>query len=85
MQDDPSDRPEIAPSEKARSAASRRAEQQRQRFRIAEQRARSELAGGRPTDDDAARMVAEYYARGGQTTVCPTSEEMEQADPEQPR
>lgn len=47
------------------------------RYRIAEQRARSEQAGGKPSDDEAARLVAEFYARGGQTTVCPPAEEGE--------
>jgi hypothetical protein len=77
MSPSPADRPVPNPLEKAASAATRRAEQQRLRFRIAEQRARSEQAGGQPSDDEAARLVAEFHARGGQVTVCPPAEEGE--------
>ena len=38
---------------------------------IAAQRARIEAAGGKPSMDEAARMVSEFHARGGQVTVCP--------------
>ena len=38
---------------------------------IAAQRARIEATGGRPSEDEAARMVNEFHARGGQVTICP--------------
>ena len=38
---------------------------------IAAQRARIEATGGKPSEDEAARMVSEFHARGGQVTVCP--------------
>ena len=38
---------------------------------IAAQRARIEATGGKPSEDEAARMVSEFYARGGQVTICP--------------
>jgi hypothetical protein len=44
---------------------------QREKFRVIQQRARSQAAGGKPTEDEAARMVAEFYARGGRATVIP--------------
>ena len=52
-----------------------RAERYRERMRqsqaIAAQKARLGAAGGTPSDDEAARMVAEFHARGGQVTACP--------------
>jgi hypothetical protein len=78
MPDSPPDRPA---ADKPLSPGARRAEMQRTRFRIAEQRARSEQAGGKPSDDEAARMVAEFYARGGQVTVVPPVEEAEAEPP----
>jgi hypothetical protein len=77
MASPPVERPDPQPEDKAVSAATKRAEQQRARFRIAEQRARSEQAGGKPSEDEAARMVAAFYARGGQVTVCPPADEAE--------
>jgi hypothetical protein len=77
MASSPADRSDQPLTEKAASAATRRADQQRLRFRIAEQRARSEQAGGRPSDDEAARLVAEFHARGGQVQVCPPADESE--------
>jgi hypothetical protein len=38
---------------------------------IAAQRARIEATGGKPSKDEAARMVSEFHARGGQVTICP--------------
>jgi hypothetical protein len=59
----------------AESAAEARAEAHRERFRqaqaIAAQIARARAAGGPPSADEAARLVAEFEARGGQVTVCP--------------
>ena len=52
-----------------------RADRLRERIRlsqtIAAQRARIEATGGKPSEDEAARMVSEFHARGGQVTVCP--------------
>jgi len=52
-----------------------RAERIRERIRlsqtIAAQRARIEATGGKPSEDEAARMVSEFHARGGQVTICP--------------
>ena len=57
----------------------RRAERLRERIRlsqtIAAQRARIEATGGRPSEDEAARMVSDFHARGGQVTVCPPPED----------
>jgi len=74
MQDSPPDSPD---ADKALTPGARRAEMQRTRFRVAEQRARSEQAGGKPSEDEAARMLAEFYARGGQVTVVPPADETE--------
>jgi hypothetical protein len=38
---------------------------------IAAQRARIEATGGKPSEDEAARMVSAFHARGGQVTICP--------------
>ena len=71
--------PELATSA-ATSAAATRAEAYRERFRraqaIAAQVARARAAGGKPNETEAARMVAEFHARGGQVTVCPQPEEV---------
>jgi hypothetical protein len=62
----------------AEQAASNRAELYRERFRqaqaIAAQVARARGAGGTPSDAEAARLVAEFHARGGRVTVCPEAE-----------
>ena len=42
---------------------------------IAAQRARIEATGGKPSEDEAARMVSEFHARGGQVTICPPAED----------
>ncbi|WP_043363126.1 hypothetical protein [Belnapia sp. F-4-1] len=81
MASSPAEQPDPTSDDKVMSAAARRAEQQRTRYRIAEQRARSEQAGGKPSEDEASRMVAEFYARGGQVTVCPPAEEAEAEQP----
>ncbi len=78
MQNSPPDHPE---ADKPLTPGARRAEMQRTRFRIAEQRARSEQAGGKPSEDEAARMLAEFYARGGQVTVVPPADETEVEQP----
>ena len=59
--------------------AATRADVYRERFRrtqvIAAQAARARAAGGTPSEDEAARLVAEYQARGGRVTVCPLAED----------
>jgi hypothetical protein len=42
---------------------------------IAAQRARIEATGGKPSKDEAARMVSEFHARGGQVTICPSPDD----------
>ena len=73
MHDDINDKV-IKTDAKAQSGLAR-AERYRERFRlsrtIAAQRARIEATGGKPTEDEAARMVSEFHARGGQVTICP--------------
>ncbi len=56
-------------------AAAKRAEVGRARFRVAAQKDAALAAGGRPNETDAARMVAEFHARGGRVTVCPPAED----------
>ena len=85
MQDDTSDR---APTGGAATASqaqggqaqashaqAKRAEAARQRLHIAEQKARSAAAGGQPSADEAARLLAAYYAGGGRITICPPAED----------
>jgi hypothetical protein len=59
--------------------AATRADVYRERFRrtqiIAAQAARARTAGGTPSEDEAARLVAEYQARGGRVTVYPSTED----------
>ena len=65
----PNDRPDESPT------AATRADAYRERFRrarvIAAQMARARAAGGTPSEGEAARLVAEFHARGGRVTVCP--------------
>ena len=42
---------------------------------IAAQRARIEATGGKPSEDEAARMVSEFHVRGGQVTICPPADD----------
>ena len=73
MHDDSSDKA-IETEAKAHNGLDR-ADRLRERIRlsqtIAAQRARIEATGGKPSEDEAARMVSEFHARGGQVTVCP--------------
>jgi len=55
-------------------AAAKRAEVGRARFHVAAQKDAALAAGGTPSETDAARMVAEFHARGGRVTVCPPAE-----------
>lgn len=68
-----------SPTPSPTPAALTRAEAVRERFRqsqaIAAQVARARAAGGQPSDAEAARLVAEFHARGGQVTVYPQAEE----------
>ncbi len=72
MQDD-SDRP-TAKAEAAGRAAAKRAEVARARSHVAAQKGAALAAGGRPSEAEASRMVAEFHARGGRVTVCPPAE-----------
>ena len=56
-------------------AAAKRAEAGRARFHVAAQKDAALAAGGKPNEADAARMVAEFHARGGRVTVCPPADE----------
>ena len=75
MHDDMSDQAiETDGNSKAQSGLDR-AGRLRERIRlsqtIAAQRARIEATGGKPSEGEAARMVSEFHARGGQVTICP--------------
>lgn len=56
-------------------AAAKRAEAGRARFHVAAQKDAALAAGGKPNEADAARMVAEFHARGGRVTACPPAED----------
>lgn len=79
MQSDSDDKAPEAETTEATPAATSRADAYRERFRrsqaIAAQVARARAAGGQPNERDAARLVAEFHARGGQVTICPQPEE----------
>lgn len=79
MQSDTENQPADATSQHAEPATSTKADMYRERFRqaqlIAAQVARARAAGGQPTETEAARLVAEFHARGGRVTVCPEAEE----------
>jgi hypothetical protein len=75
MHDDMSDQA-IRPDDNGKAPSGPdRAGRLRERLRlsqtIAAQRARIEATGGKPSEDEAARMVSEFHARGGQVTICP--------------
>ncbi len=53
----------------------KRAEVARARFHVAAQKGAALAAGGKPDEADAARMVAEFHAKGGRVTVCPPAED----------
>ena len=73
MQDDSDG--QTAKAEAAGRAAGKRAEVARARFHVAAQKGAALAAGGRPNETEAARMVAEFHARGGRVTVCPPAED----------
>ena len=56
-------------------AAAERAEVARARFHVAAQKDAAMAAGGKPNEADAARMVAEFHAKGGRVTVCPPADD----------
>ncbi len=56
-------------------AAAKRAEVARARFHVAAQKDAALAAGGSPSEAEAARLVAEFHARGGRITVCPPTDE----------
>jgi hypothetical protein len=78
MTNDAFDQVPVAEQQKKSQAAAERAERYRERFRqgqaIAAQKARSSAAGGAPGDDEVARLVAAFMARGGRVTVCPAAD-----------
>jgi len=55
-----------------------RAERLRDRIRLSQSitahRARIEATGGKPGEDETARMISEFLARGGQVTICPPAD-----------
>ena len=55
--------------------AVKRAEVARARFHLAARKDAALAAGGRPSEAEASRMVAEFHARGGRITVCPPAED----------
>ncbi len=75
MQGDSEQKASRAKSEDVAPTTPTRADAYRERFRqaqaIAAQVARARAAGGQPTETEAARLVAEFHARGGRVTVCP--------------
>ncbi len=73
MQNDNDGRPAAAGA--TGRAAAKRAEAARARFHVAAQKDAALAAGGRPSEAEASRMVAEFHARGGRITVCPPAED----------
>ncbi len=65
---------QTAKAEAAGRAAAKRAEVARARFHVAAQKEAALAGGGTPSEADAARMVAEFHARGGRITVCPPAD-----------
>ena len=81
MQDDRQEDASAVATDAKAQAAAERAQRYRERF-AATQAARSRAAVGRPSEAEAARLVADFHARGGRVTVCPPAEEPQ---PDQPR
>lgn len=73
MQNDSDER--ASKAEATGHAAAKRAEAARARLHVAAQRDAALAAGGKPNESDAARMVAEFHARGGRATVCPPADD----------
>ncbi|MDO9713121.1 hypothetical protein [Paracraurococcus lichenis] len=65
-------KPDDVPTAATRGNAFR--ERMRRAQAIAAQAARARTAGGPPSDDEAARLVAEFRAKGGQVTICAPAE-----------
>ncbi len=66
---------QTAKAEAGGQAAAKRAEVARARFHVAAQKEAALAAGGTPSEAEAARMVSEFYAKGGRVTVCPPAGE----------
>ena len=79
MQDASNDQPAETKAKAKAQTGLDRAERIRERVRlsqtIAAQRARIEATGGKPDDDEVARMVNEFHTQGGQVTICPPPDE----------
>lgn len=77
MQDDISD--QTIPTEAKAQSGLDRAERLRDRIRLSQNitahRARIEATGGKPGEDETARMISEFLARGGQVTICPPADD----------
>ena len=73
MQDDSDE--QLAEAGATAGRATKRAEAARARFHVAAQKGAALAAGGRPSEAEASRMVAEFHARGGRITVCPPAED----------
>ncbi len=67
------DRPDKPPKAATRADAIR--ERLRRAQVIAAQAARVQAAGGPPSKEESARLVAEFQAQGGRITVCPPAED----------
>ena len=66
---------QTAKAEARGQADTKRAEVARARVHVAAQKDAALAAGGSPSEAEAARMVAEFHARGGRVTVCPPAED----------
>jgi hypothetical protein len=66
---------ETAKTEAAGRHAATRAEVARVRFHVAAQKGAALAAGGVPSEAEAARMVAEFHAKGGRITICPPADD----------
>ena len=66
---------QTAEAEAGVQADTKRAEVARARVHVAAQKDAALAAGGSPSEAEAARMVAEFHARGGRVTVCPPAED----------
>jgi hypothetical protein len=53
--------------------------------RIASEVARSRAAGAPPGEDESARLIAEFHARGGQVTQCEPGDGIRLAEEGKPK
>ena len=80
MQNDHPTVPSVQTREAPQAAAAhavKRRERIRQAQIVAAQAARARAAGEPPRGGEVARLVAEFHARGGQVTVCPPADSLE--------